>query len=41
MNMTKSQRIEYLKAQIDEQREWGNNNVADLFADELAKEVSA
>lgn len=38
--MTSLERIGYLKAQIDEQREWGNNNVADMLAEELAAELA-
>jgi hypothetical protein len=36
--MNKLERIEYLKQMIDEMREDGCNKVADLFADDLAKE---
>ena len=37
MNMTTIERIEYLKAMIDEMREDGCNNVADMFCDELVE----
>ena len=38
-HMSKIDRIEYLKQMIDEMRQEGYNKIADLFADDLAKEL--
>jgi hypothetical protein len=32
-------KISSLKKQIEEEREWGNNNVADLLASDLQAEI--
>lgn len=39
--MNKIQRIEFVKAQIDEARSEGLNNVANFWCDELAKEEAS
>jgi hypothetical protein len=34
-NTSWQQKVDILKAQIEEQRSWGNNKVADLLAEDL------